>query len=269
VTRYPTSAPIPTSPIPAPAATAASRPQPLQHSQRPSQRLPANRVVHRQLQRPGPRQIQQGLDQDQARGQGKTPPVGAEEAAERLARGRGCHAYPSLPSRARARNAAATIAEAPGGAGASPGAGGAAAGARLGPSARRAGAFGSGPWVRARRWSLPCLPPDQPEPSSWPDPAPPEPDPWSSRGPDSPEPDPPDPWSSPGPSSPPDPPDPWLPPGPGSTDAWRLGPLAGVARAGAAPAVSARRLARTRVARRGRTGSGPFRVVLGSSSPSP
>jgi hypothetical protein len=65
------------------------RPEPIQHPQRPSQRLPADRVVHRQLQGPRPRQIEQGLDQDQARGQGKTPPVGLEEAAKGLTTGRG------------------------------------------------------------------------------------------------------------------------------------------------------------------------------------
>jgi hypothetical protein len=73
----------------------------------PGQRPAPDGVVHRQLQRPRPRQVEQGLHQDQPRRQRQAAPVGPQEPPQRpgpLRRG-----HPSLASRALARNPAATM----------------------------------------------------------------------------------------------------------------------------------------------------------------
>ena len=85
----------------------------VEERERSLQRPPPDRVVHRHLQRPGSREVQKGLHQDQPRGQRERRPVGPEEGAEGAAWAgwtRGGWSHPSLPRRALARNPAATIA---------------------------------------------------------------------------------------------------------------------------------------------------------------
>jgi hypothetical protein len=84
----------------------------IEHRQPPTQRLPSDRVVHRQLQRPRPRQIDQGLHQDQPRGERQAPPVWVQKPPKGPGAGgsRGWGVgHPSLPRRALARNPAATM----------------------------------------------------------------------------------------------------------------------------------------------------------------